>query len=294
MTTTESISPRYVGLDSWDDGAILTAFIEGQERAIAAVKASSPALAKAASGIAARIGSEGRIIYTGAGSSGLIAALDGMELAGTFGWPEDRAVFVLANGHRLEPGLPGGGEDDAERGRAEMALLEPTPADAVIAVAASGTTPFTLSAAAAARQAGALTIGIASNRDAPLLRAVDVPVFLDTGPEAIVGSTRMGAGTAQKAALGLISSLAMIRLGHIYDGLMVNLRIDNSKLRKRALKTLQHITGCSENEAASGLDRSGGRIKTAVLVIRGKAPADADRILDAAGGNLRTALAHLN
>ena len=107
------------------------------------------------------------------------------ELAGTFGWPEARTLFILANGHTLQPGLPGHDEDDAERGRAEMDLHNPGPADAVIAVTASGRTPFTLSAAASARQGGALVVALANNRDAPILAHADVPILLDTGPEII-------------------------------------------------------------------------------------------------------------
>ena len=293
MDTTETISPRYIGLDSWDDEAILDAFVTGQERALAGVRHARTALGHAASAIVSRLGDSGRIFYVGAGSSGLIAALDGMELAGTFGWPEARTVFVMANGRILEPGLPGHGEDDAERGRAEMVLMSPAPTDAVIAVSASGSTPFTLSAAAAARAAGALTIGLANNRDASLLRQVELPILLDSGPEIIVGSTRMGAGTAQKAALGILSSLTMIRLGHIYDGLMVNLRVDNQKLRRRAIATLVHISGRSAGEAADALDRGGGSVKAAALILRGVAPEKTDAILAAAGGNLRTALARL-
>jgi len=293
MSATETIDPRYIGLDSWSDDAILTAFIEGQERAVAAVRSAQGALAKAARAIVARLGDSGRIFYVGAGASGLIAAFDGMELAGTFGWPESRTIFVLASGHTLVPGIAGGTEDDGERGRAEMILHQPAVADVVIAVSASGGTPYTLAAANAARQAGALTVGLADNPDSPLLKAAEIPVLLDSGPEIIVGSTRMGAGTAQKAALGLLSSLTMIRLGHIYDGLMVNLRVDNHKLQRRALATLMHITGCSPEAAVGALERCDGRVKDAALLLRGVAPADVARKLAAAGGNLRTALGGL-
>jgi N-acetylmuramic acid 6-phosphate etherase len=294
MNTTEIRSPHSIGLDARDDGAILDIFLEGQERAVAAVRAAREPLARAAAEIVSRLGSDGRLIYVGAGSSGLIAALDGMELAGTFGWPEERTVFLLAGGYTIAPGMPGSVEDDAERGRAEMVLLKPTRSDAVIAVAASGSTPFTVAATVAAGEAGALTVGISSSATSLLLRTVDVPVHLDTGPEAIVGSTRMGAGTAQKAALGLLSSLTMIRLGHVYDGFMVDLRADNAKLRRRAVGTLTAITGCSEDAAAAALDRAGGKVKRAALLLRGLAPADADDALAVAGGNLRAAFARLN
>ena len=293
MATTETISAHYEGLDGWTDGAILAAFSDGQERAIAAVRGAHAAIAAAAQAIAARSGERGRLIYVGAGSSGLIGALDGIELGGTFGWPDDRVVFVLANGTILAPGLAGGAEDDVVHARSEMAALKPNAADSVIAIAASGATPFTLAATKAARAVGALTIGIANNRAAPLLAAVDVPVFLDTGAEVIVGSTRMNAGTAQKAALNMLSSLTMIRLGAIYDGMMVNLRVENAKLRGRAIATVMHIAGCAEGEAERALDESAGRIKQATLVARGLQSREAETLLAATRGNLRAAFAKL-
>ena len=294
MNKTETRNPRSIGIDALPDDAILDIFVEGQERAVAAVENARDTLAAAAAAIVARLGRDGRLIYVGAGSSGLIAALDGMELAGTFGWPEKRTEFLLAGGYTIAPGMPGGVEDDAERGRAEMVLLEPKRCDAVIAVAASGSTPFTVAAAVAAHEADALTIGLSSNAASPLLAAVDVPVFLDTGPEVIAGSTRMGAGTAQKAALGMLSSLIMIRLGRVYDGFMVDLRADNAKLRRRAVETLTAIAGCSAEQASNALDRAGGSVKKAALVLRGLQPAEAERTLAAAGDNLRTAFAGLD
>lgn len=293
MATTETISPNLSGLDTWPDEAILAAFSDGQEKAIAAVRGAHPSIAEAARAIARRSGDSGRLIYVGAGSSGVIAALDGIELGGTFGWPDDRVAFVLANGPMLEPGLAGAPEDDVTRARAAVAALKPTSKDTIIAVAASGATPFTLAATDVARAAGALTIGIANNRAAPLLAGVDIPIFLDTGPEAIVGSTRMNAGTAQKATLNMLSSLAMIHLGHVYDGMMVNLRADNAKLRRRALATVMRIADCGENDATRALDLAHGRIKPAALIASGIEPAEADRLLAANKGNLRAALARL-
>ncbi len=293
MATTETISPRYEGLDSWPDEAILAAFSDGQVGAIAAVRKAHPSIAAAARAIAARSGESGRLIYVGAGSSGVIAALDGIELGGTFGWPDDRVAFLLANGTTLEPGLTGGPEDDVSRARAEMAALNPDPTDSIIAVAASGATPFTLAATDVARAAGALTVGVANNRTSALLAGVDFPIFLDTGAEVIVGSTRMNAGTAQKATLNMLSTLAMIHLGAIYDGMMVNLRVENTKLRRRAIATVMQIAGCPENEAGRALDLAGGRIKAAALVARGIVPAEAERLLAVSKGNLRAALERL-
>ena len=291
MASTETISSLSEGLDGWPDADILAAFADGQERAIAAVRKAHPAIAEAARAIAKRSGAAGRLIYVGAGSSGVIAALDGIELGGTFGWPDDRVIFVLANGTTLAPGPAGDAEDDDAHARAEMAALKPTASDSVIAVAASGATPFTLAATDTAREAGALTIGIANNRNAPLLTAVDFPIFLDTGAEVIVGSTRMNAGTAQKATLNMLSTLAMIHLGAIHDGMMVNLRADNTKLRGRAVATVKKIAGCAESQAERALKLAEGHIKPAVLIALGMEKAEAERLLATTKGNLRAALA---
>ena len=293
MSTTETISQRYRGLDAWEDAAILAAFAEGQARAVAAVDKASEAIAAAARAIVARLGDSGRLIYVGAGTSGLLAALDGMELAGTFDWPENRTVFVLAQGSELKPGMTGGSEDDAGLAEAEIARLKPRPADVVIAVAASGSTPFTLAAVEAARKAGALTVGLANNPQAPLLEAADQPILLDSGVEVIRGSTRMGAGTAQRAALSLLSSLIMIRLGRVHDNHMVDLRVDNAKLHRRAVTMLVDIAHVDEKEASHALDACNGHIKQAALVARGLAPTEAARILAETQGNLRAAMARL-
>ena len=290
MARTETMSPRYRGLDSWSDADILEAFWEGQARAVAAVRPALPAIAAAARSIAERIEPEGRLIYAGAGSSGRQAALDGMELGATFGWPDNRVVLLLAEGPVMEPGAAGRFEDNEEDGRARMRELRPGRSDVLIAVAASGTTPFTTSVAAAAQHAGALVVAIANNPDAPLLRQADHAILLQTGAEIISGSTRMNAGTAHKAALGLLSSLTMTRLGHVYDGLMVSMRAENTKLRSRAAGIVSEIAGCGPEAAAQALESCGGRIKPAALVVQGADPAEAERLLAEAGGNLRLAL----
>lgn len=290
---TETISPRYRGLDVWKDEDVLEAMWEGQARAVAAVRRALPSIGWAARSMAERLGATGRIIYVGAGTSGRLAALDGAELAPTFGWPEGRTAFLLAQGPVLTAAASSANEDDAPRGRAEMLALGPKPEDAVIAVAASGTTAYTRAAALAAAEKDALVIAIANNADAPLFQQADIPILLDTGAEVISGSTRMNAGTAQKAALNLLSSLLMIRLGHVYDGLMVNLNVSNEKLRHRARAILMRITGCTRGVAAKALEACGGQVKPAALVVKGLSAREAAAALARSGGNLRAALAAL-
>jgi N-acetylmuramic acid 6-phosphate etherase len=264
MVKTEAMSRRYRGLDAWSDDDILDAFWEGQARAIAAVRPALPAIAAAAHAIAARIEPHGRLVYTGAGSSGRQAALDGMELGATFSWPEDRVALILAEGLTLEPGAAGRFEDNEEDARAQFAALRLGASDVVIAVAASGTTPFTRAAAATAKEAGALVVAICNNPEAPLFAHADHRILLETGAEIISGSTRMNAGTAHKAALGLLSSLTMTRLGHVHDGLMVSMRAENSKLRRRAAEIVAQVSGASVEDAAGALETCNGQIKPAI------------------------------
>jgi N-acetylmuramic acid 6-phosphate etherase len=290
---TETWTTRYRGIDTWSDLAILDAFWEGQARAIASLRAALPAIATAANALAERLTTDGRLIYCGAGASGFLAAGDAMEIGPTFGWPDERIIVLLAGGVEMKPGMKGDVEDHDDRARAEAAALNITRNDAMIAVAASGTTRYTLAALETAKQAGALTIAIANNPGAPMLGAAECPILLETGTEIISGSTRMNAGTAQKATLGLLSSLTMIRLHRIYDGMMVDMRVQNAKLRERAIGMLINITGCSKEEAADALQRAGDRIKPAALILHGVEPKEADRILETTGGDLRAALGQL-
>jgi N-acetylmuramic acid 6-phosphate etherase len=157
-------------------------------------------------------------------------------------------------------------------------------------VAASGTTPFTLSCLREARRRSALTIGIANNRDTPILEEAEYPIWLDTGSEPIAGSTRMKAGTAQRVTLNVFSSVVMILLGRVYDGLMVDLQAVNQKLVRRSERILTRLTGCSSEQACEALRKGDGNVKLAVLLLHGCDLQKATSVLDRAGGQLRAAL----
>jgi N-acetylmuramic acid 6-phosphate etherase len=164
------------------------------------------------------------------------------------------------------------------------------PADAVIAVAASGTTPFTLACMRESRRRGALTVGIANNRSTPILDEADCPIWLDTGAEPIAGSTRMKAGTAQRVTLNLLSTLVMIRLGRVHEGLMVDVQAINAKLVERSENILRRLSGRSSAEAHDALARADGNIKVAMLLLQGCSVDRANELLEQAGGRLRSAL----
>jgi len=245
------------------------AMLASYRRAIACVAAVEDEIRDAAARLADVWERGGRCIYLGAGAAGLIAAEDAAELPGTFGLDRRRIVVILAGGDGDSFDLDAAAEDDAAAAERAIAALGDLAGDAVIAVSASGSTPFTLAGATAARRAGALVVAIANRPNAPLLREADLALLLDSGDEALQGSTRLAAGAAQKCALGMLSTLFGLALGHIHAGLMVNLRTDNDKLHRRALGIVMAISGVDENEARAALAAAGGEVKPAVLMSSG-------------------------
>ncbi len=292
-SATESADPRFADIDGWPTRAAVEAMLEGQMAAIASLASQTAAIAAAAEAAAARLAAGGRLIYAGAGTSGRVAVQDGVELGPTFGWPADRLVYVLAGGMAALAHSAEGAEDDGDAARAALADAGVGQPDVVIGVAASGRTPFTLAAIAAGRAAGALTIAVASNAGSPLLEAADHPLLTATGAELVAGSTRMKAGTAQKACLNILSTAIMLRLGGVYRGLMVDMVISNAKLQDRAEAMVATIAGCSPGAAKAALAAAGGRIKAGVLIASGLTADAAAALLAAHGGQLRGALAAL-
>jgi len=215
---------------------------------------------------------------------------DGAELIPTFNWPADRLLLLMAGGKDALLRSAEGAEDEIDQAARLVRQNQIGAADVVIAVAASGTTPFTVSCMREAKRRGALAIGIANNRSTPLLDEADCPIWLDTGPEPIAGSTRMKAGTAQRVALNLLSTLVMIRLGRVHEGLMVDVQAINAKLVRRSENILRRLSGRGEEELRDALQRAGGNLKKAMLILQGCTPDEAAALLEQAGGRLRTAL----
>jgi N-acetylmuramic acid 6-phosphate etherase len=288
---TERPSPRYSGIDDWQPADILDAMIEGQFSAVAAVRTARPALERAALAMEAHLREKGRLIYAGAGTSGRLAVQDGAELMPTFSWPPERLLLLIAGGSNAMVRAVEGAEDEGAQAAEQVRRHGVGADDVLIAVAASGTTPFTLACLREARRLGALTIGIANNHGTPLLEDAEHPIFLQTGPEPIAGSTRMNAGTAQRIALNLLSSLLMIRLGRVYKGLMVDVQATNAKLASRREAMLLSLTGRSRGEVREALERTQGSVKLAALLLEGCDLDLARTALDSAGGRLRAAIA---
>jgi N-acetylmuramic acid 6-phosphate etherase len=290
---TEHISPRFVDLDSWSTSDMIEAMYDGQLTACAAVRPALPAINAAVDDAVRALKRGGRLVYVGAGTSGRIAVQDGAELRPTYDWPSDRIVFVIAGGMQAVLQSVEGAEDDEAKGAEAIADAEINQDDVVIAVTASGTTPFTMGALRSAGAAGALTIAVANNRGAPLFEMARHRILIETGTEVLAGSTRMQAGTAQKIVLNLFSTAAMVRLGRVYRGLMVSMRASNAKLLRRAEVIVSQIVGCAENDAAKFVESADGDVKIAVLLGLGCEQTDAVEALLKHEGNLRAAIDEL-
>ena len=294
---TEQADPRYKGMDEWTSDQVLQTILNAQIDAVKSMQSAIPAMARAAEEAALRLQDRqknGRIVYIGAGTPARLAVQDGTELTPTFGWSQMRLAFVIAGKEQALTRAIEGAEDDVKAAQDQIAALNLTANDVCLAISASGGTPFTVEACRAARAAGALTIGISSNHPSDLLQTAEHAVLTDSGPEPVAGSTRMNAGTAQTVALKMISTLIMIRLGHVHDGYMVDVQTTNEKLRKRAVQMVRDITGCKQDEAKTALVAADGNVKLAVLVTTGLSADEGKELLEKSGNNLRTALRSIN
>ena len=289
LSLTEHLHPAAIGLDTLPGAQVLEHLLAAQGAALQVVAQALPQIEAGAALMTEALRGQGRLVYAGAGSSALMAVSDGMELGGTYGVAADRVLLMMAGGLPVDARMPGDTEDDADEGTRAAAVLR--SGDVVIAVTASGRTPYALAVAKAARARGAKVIGIANAVGAALFDHADVAICLPTPPEVVAGSTRMGAGTAQKVALNMMSTLMGVRLGQVHDGMMVGLVADNEKLRGRAVAMVARIAVVDELLAAQALDAAQGAVKPAVLIALGQAPEAALALLSETNGNLRAAIA---
>jgi N-acetylmuramic acid 6-phosphate etherase len=270
----------------------LVELINDEDAGVApAVRETSVELARAIDAIVARLEQGGRLVYVGAGSSGRVALVDAVECGPTFGLPAERVLAIVAGGPTALAVAQEAAEDDRAGGAADLAAVQIERIDAVVAVSASGRTPYALGAAEAARRAGALTIAVVCTAGSELGALAEHEVVAEVGPEVIAGSTRMKAGTAQKLVLNTISTVAMIRLGRTYGNLMVDVVASNAKLRERARRAVGLATGAHDAEVDAALLAAGGDAKVAIVaLLSGIDAGSARERLEAAGGSIRPAL----
>ena len=253
MRNTSPATESRLGPDHWIDqlppAEALAVMLDNQAEAIPALYRALPAIESAVTALHQRLrAGRGRLIYVGAGTSARIGVQDGAELLPTFDFPAERVAFVIAGGPQALLRPVENAEDSAYAATQQLDELAITPDDCVLGLAASGHTVFTCTAVAAARQVGALTVGISNNHKTPLLAAAEIPIALATGAEALAGSTRLKAATAQKICLNLLSTALMTRLGHVRNGLMSAMTPRNDKLRRRRNQIIAQLA----QDAADG------------------------------------------
>jgi N-acetylmuramic acid 6-phosphate etherase len=279
------------GLDTFDTSPLLARLHEADLTVPAAVGKALPAIGKAADAIAERLEAGGRWFYTGAGTSGRMGALDAAELPPTFGTDPSLVVALLAGGPRAMLGAVEGAEDDEAAGARDLEMAGMTFRDAVVGIAASGSTPYVIGAIQFARKAGALTVAVVCRPKTELLGLAEIPILLDTGPEVLSGSTRLKAGSAQKMALNMLSTAVMAKRGLVFEGEMVAMKPTNEKLKQRAINIVVNLTGMSEETARDLLRKGNWHLPTALIAAKwGLASEQAAEFLSQKKNNVAAAL----
>jgi N-acetylmuramic acid 6-phosphate etherase len=263
---TEALNPRSAAIDRIATLEILTLMNDEDTTVPDVVRGALPAIAGAVDAIVERLRSGGRLVYAGAGTSGRLAMLDAVECVPTFSTPPEMVQALVAGGAQALTTSIEGAEDDEAAGHTDVARLELGERDALVGVAASGSTPYVRGALGEARSRGALTVAIACNTPAPILDLAEHSIALPTGPEVIAGSTRLKAGTAQKLVLNMISTATMVRLGRVYGNWMVDVAVTNAKLRRRAVGIVRELLDVDLTRAERLLGDAGNEVKTAVLM----------------------------
>ena len=298
---TEESDPQFAQLDRLATEELLRLMNEADAGVPAAVAAEIPRITQAVDAIAGALEGGGHLFYIGAGTSGRLGVLDASEIPPTFGVPSTLVQGIVAGGSSALSRATEASEDDREAGARDLLNAGFGPGDALVGIAASGRTPYVLGAVAKAREMGGITCGVSCNPESELSRAVEYPIEPRTGPEVVAGSTRLRAGTATKLVLNMISTAVMIRLGHVYGNLMVNVQPGNHKLEARAVGIIQQASvrgagtgnsgGISRERALELLNAAGRNVRTAIVMeSRGVSRGEAERLLEAAKGRLREVL----
>lgn len=289
--TTETVNEATKHIDEKDALGIVTLINNEDKRIADAIEAELPQIAKAVDAIAERFEKGGRIIYCGAGSSGRMGTLDAVELTPTYSVSPERAFGLLAGGQNAMYVAVEGAEDSKEFAIEDLKSVDLKPLDCVIGIAASGRTPYTVSALEYGKETGALTVSITCNGSSEMAEVADISIAPVVGPEAINGSTRMKAGTAQKMVVNMLSTGVMIRLGKVYQNYMVHVQPTNEKLVVRATRMISEITGASPEKAAEVLAEADKKVATAIVMIESGCDREtADSVLLEAKGRVKKAI----
>ena len=295
LPVTEQENPRTRGLSELPTEEIVRLMNEEDARVAEAVRLVLPYIARVVDAVVERLRAGGRLFYVGTGTSGRLGVLDASECPPTFGVEPELVQGIIAGGYEALHRAVEASEDDREAGARDAEARGVNGSDALIGLAASGRTPYTIGAVEFARRAGAFTAAVTCAPGSPITEAADVSIVPVVGPEAVAGSTRLKAGTAQKMVLNMISTAAMTRLGYVTGNRMTNMRARNSKLHARSLRILSAETGLEEAAAAEALERAGGDLRVAIVMARtGRTREESARELEAAGGRIARASERLS
>jgi N-acetylmuramic acid 6-phosphate etherase len=287
---TERADPRYADIDRATVTELALLMNDADSSVPVAIRGAMDRIVPAIEAVVDQLAQGGRLIYIGAGTAGRIGVLDASECPPTFGTPPSLVLGVIAGGPAAMFAAQEGAEDDVEAGIRLISDLDVDARDAVVGIAASGRTPYVIGAIRAARARGATTIALSCNLDTPLSDEAQLPIEVPVGPEVLAGSTRLKAGTAQKLVLNMISTIAMVRLGKTFGNLMVDLRATNGKLRERAVRIVQAVTGSERGVAEAALVAADWEVKPAILVIERGLDVDEARRRLSLEGRLRQVL----
>lgn len=288
---TEKRNPNSMDIDRFSAEEIVRLMNEEDSKIAAAVAREIPSIARAVDAIVIGMRNGGRLFYVGAGSSGRLGVLDAAECAPTFGTSRKQVQALIAGGKRAVTSAVEGAEDSTRNGERDLSAKQLTQNDVVVGVAASGSTPYVLGALKHARRRKATTVAVTANRNMPVARLAKILIAPEVGPEVLTGSTRLKAGTAQKMVLNMLSTAAMVRLGHAYENLMIDLLSTNEKLSDRSQRILVEASGKSAPVTRHALRKSGRNLRVALVMLKLNVDvAKAKQLLKSAGGNLRRAL----
>jgi N-acetylmuramic acid 6-phosphate etherase len=289
---TEQVNPRSQGLDTKSTLGMLRVLNHEDATVARAVQRALPHIARSVDAIVSTFRRGGRLFYVGAGTSGRLGVLDASECPPTFGTRPSMVQGLIAGGRRALVQAVEGAEDQAAIGARDLANAGLRRDDVVVGISASGRTPYVLGAIRFARRRGAVTVGLTSNRRSPLASQAQLPIVVETGPEALTGSTRLKAGTAQKMVLNMLSTASMVQIGKVFGNRMVFVTATNEKLRKRRTRILQETAGVSASTAEHALRQTNHNLPLALIMLKtGSTAAAARRLLEKSGGSIRKVLA---
>lgn len=288
---TETRNPKTLELDAMSTQDILKVMNEEDQGVPKAVANELPHIEKAIELIVAAFEKGGRLIYTGAGTSGRIGLLDAVECPPTFGTKPEQVVGLIAGGEKAFIKAVEGAEDSEELGVADLKAINLTDKDVVVGIAASGRTPYVIAGLNYATEVGASTVAVACNKNSGVGKAAQVAIEVVPGPEVLTGSTRLKSGTSQKLVVNMLSTVSMIRVGKVYKNLMVDVQQTNEKLRVRAQNIVMEATGCEREVAQAHLEQAEGSVKLAItMILLGTTKEDALEKLAQASGHIRAAI----